>query len=88
MPKAVLLLVLLCVASVSYAPGLGGPFLFDDMKNIVDNPLVAMERLDGDGLYGPAYSGGNSYPDRGLARVSFALNYYFAGGGSRRGRSR
>ena len=64
-----------------YAPGLEGPFVFDDYPNIVANKLVAVDALDGEGLRDAAFSlGDRSYPDRGLARLSFALNYYFAGG--------
>ncbi len=61
-------------------PGLQGPFVFDDHPNIVANQLVAVDALDGESLRDAAFSLGNgSYPDRGLARLSFALNYYFAG---------
>ena len=78
------LLFLLAVLGVAvfavYAPGLQGPFVFDDHPNIVANQLVAVDALDGENLRDAAFSLGNgSYPDRGLARLSFALNYYFAG---------
>jgi hypothetical protein len=64
-----------------YAPGLKGPFVFDDYPNIVDNPLVAVDALDAANLRDAAFSLRNGpYPHRGLARLSFALNYYFAGG--------
>ncbi len=64
-----------------YSPGLEGPFVFDDFPNIVGNPLVAVDALDAENLRDAAFSLGNRpYPDRGLARLSFALNYYFAGG--------
>ncbi|NCF82912.1 MAG: hypothetical protein GWP74_15005, partial [Proteobacteria bacterium] len=63
-----------------YGPGLEGPFVFDDHPNIVGNQLVAVDVLDGENLRDAAFSLGNRhYPDRGLARLSFALNYYFAG---------
>ena len=79
------LLILLAVLGVGvfgvYAPGLQGPFVFDDYPNIVANQLIAVDTLDGEELRDAAFSLGNrSYPHRGLARVSFALNYYFAGG--------
>ena len=64
-----------------YAPGFVGPFVFDDYPNIVRNQLVAVDALDAESLRDAAFSRGKrSYPDRGLARLSFALNYYFAGG--------
>ena len=66
---------------VVYAPGLNGPFVFDDYPNIVHNPLVAVDALDAERLRDAAFSIGNRpYPHRGLARLSFALNYYFAAG--------
>ena len=78
------LLFLLAVLGVGvfsvYTPGLQGPFVFDDHPNIVGNQLVAVDALDAESLRDPAFSLGNgAYPDRGLARLSFALNYYFAG---------
>ena len=66
---------------VVYQPGLQGPFLLDDYPNIVANKLIAVDTLDGEHLRDAAFSLGNRpYPHRGLARLSFALNYYFAGG--------
>jgi hypothetical protein len=76
-----LLAVLGVGAFAVYAPGLQGPFVFDDYPNIVANKLVAIDTLDGEVLRDAAFSlGRDSYPNRGLARLSFALNYYFAGG--------
>ena len=76
-----LLVVLGAGVFAVYAPGLQGPFVFDDYPNIVDNKLVAVDALDSERLRDAAFSlGDRSYPDRGLARLSFALNYYFAGG--------
>ena len=40
-----------------YAPGLEGPFVFDDYPNIVDNPLVAVDALDA-GYTGTCSPGG------------------------------
>jgi len=66
---------------VVYQPGLQGPFLLDDYPNIVANKLITVDTLDGEHLRDAAFSLGNRpYPHRGLARLSFALNYYFAGG--------
>jgi hypothetical protein len=84
MNHRLILLFLLAVLGVGvfgvYGPGLEGPFVFDDHPNIVGNQLVAVDALDGENLRDAAFSLGNRhYPDRGLARLSFALNYYFAG---------
>lgn len=70
---------LLLVAAV-YVPGLRGPFLFDDFPNIVDNPLVAITSLDAQSLRNAALSNGSGPLGRPLPALSFALNYYFAGG--------
>ncbi len=75
-----LLAALATLVIAAYSPGLEGPFLFDDQPNIVDNPLVAVDSLDAEVLRDAAFSFGKAgYPHRGLARLSFALNYYFAG---------
>lgn len=76
-----MLLILLCTGAVAvYSPGLNGPFVFDDYHNIVRNPLVAIDALDAPRLRDAAFSHGDvTYPHRGLARVTFALNYHFAG---------
>jgi len=76
-----LLLAVLCAGVFGvYAPGLHGPFVFDDYPNIVANKLVAVDALDAERLRDAAFSlGSPSYPHRGLARLSFALNYYFSG---------
>ncbi len=63
-----------------YLPGLNGPFLLDDMIDIVANPAVAMVELSLDSVTRALFSGDLGYPHRGLARLSFALNHYFSGG--------
>lgn len=72
------LLVVLTVAV--YWTGLSGPFLFDDYPNFLRQPLLATTELGWDQLRDAAYSAGVSYPRRGIPRLSFALNHYFAGG--------
>jgi hypothetical protein len=72
----------LVLAAGSYWSGLTGPFLFDDHGNFLRNQAVKMNHLDWEGINEAAYSanmGGRSV-HRPLARVSFALNYYFSGG--------
>ncbi|MDX1434759.1 MAG: tetratricopeptide repeat protein, partial [Gammaproteobacteria bacterium] len=77
---AVLLASLCTLVALIYSPGLGGPFVFDDYPNIVDNSLVSIDSLHPAELRDAAFSLVNrSYPHRGLARLTFALNYYFAG---------
>ena len=62
-----------------YAGGLHGPFVFDDGPNITDETLIAIDSLSAADLAQAFFAERKSYPHRGLARVSFALNYYFSG---------
>jgi tetratricopeptide (TPR) repeat protein len=73
------LAVLLGLVVAVYAPGLEGPFLFDDRENITTSPSLKMRTLDPDSVRNALFAWGEWYPHRGLARLSFALNYYFAG---------
>ena len=61
-----------------YSPGLQGPFLLDDRENITAIPAMKMSALAVPGVRDALFAWGEWYPHRGLARLSFALNYYFA----------
>jgi len=71
---------LLLLVTGAYYFGLQGPFLFDDTVNITNIPAMALRDLSIQHLRDVAFSSGYQIPDRGLARLSFALNYYLAGG--------
>lgn len=71
--------LLVVSAWVVYQPGLNGPFIFDDYANIAGNRLVAIDRLSLRELAGAAHSGAAGSLNRPLPRVTFALNYFFAG---------
>jgi tetratricopeptide (TPR) repeat protein len=58
-----------------YSSNLEGPFVFDDGRNIQDNPAVRLTQLSWSGLKNAATK--NPLPNRPLAYLSFALNYYF-----------
>ena len=76
----VALTLLGCVAFAAYSPGLNGPFLFDDAGNFLQNPGVAMSELSWGSVVDAALSKtGVEYIHRPIPRVTFALNYYFAG---------
>ena len=79
--KHLIALILLgCVAFAVYSPGLNGPFLFDDAGNFLQNPGVAMSELSWRSVVDAALSKtGVEYIHRPIPRVTFALNYYFAG---------
>lgn len=79
-PRAPLLLfgLALLATALAYGLSLSGPFLFDDLQNIVGNPYVQPALLDWAALKAAAtaYPG---FPGRPVATVSFALNYLFGG---------
>ena len=62
-----------------YLPGLGGPFVLDDFPVVVGESAFQIKALNVESLREAAFATGDWYPRRGLARVTFALNYYFAG---------
>ena len=68
------------VAGLLFMPGLPGEFLFDDIPNIVNNPGIQLARLTPaavmDVLSTPQPSGSM----RGLPTLSFALDWWRAGG--------
>lgn len=73
-------LALLCVVTVAaYFPGLNGPFVLDDLPNITETNTTAIAALDVRALWLAANGAGDAYPERGISRMSFALNYYLAG---------
>lgn len=77
---AFILPLVFLVALVAYYPGLHGPFVFDDTINIVDNPRLALTRLDGESLLDAAFSSDSGILKRPLAMLTFAFNYYLSGG--------
>ena len=58
-----------------YSSNLEGPFVFDDGRNIKDNPAIRLTRLSWPGLIDAATE--SPLHNRPLAYISFALNYYF-----------
>jgi tetratricopeptide (TPR) repeat protein len=73
-----LAIVLLSIAI--YSPGLKGPFIFDDLPNIVYNNTLHIKQLSLSALNEAAHSLHSGPLGRPLAGVSFALNYYLADG--------
>jgi tetratricopeptide (TPR) repeat protein len=64
-------------AILAYAPGLNGPFVFDDVTNIAYNPSIRVERLSVKSLYELATSVTSGPLQRPVSMVSLGLNYYF-----------
>lgn len=73
-------LLLLLAGTLIYLPGVSGPFIFDDMQNIVNNHFVHISNLNLDDLYTAAFSTATGPLKRPVAMLSFALNYYAIGG--------
>jgi Flp pilus assembly protein TadD len=70
-----LLLGLVVLVFLIYSSGFNGPFIFDDLPNIQRNPHIRMKTLT---LEGIKRAGFESFsPNRPIANISFALNYYF-----------
>jgi len=68
------------LVTVIYLPGLHGPFVFDDLINIVTNPAVSKPSLS-PGWFGEILRSGMAGPlGRPLAYLSFGFNYSVAGG--------
>jgi hypothetical protein len=63
-----------------YLPGVHGPFVFDDITNIVANPAIARPGLS-PGWFREILDTGMAGPlGRPLAYLSFGFNYHIAGG--------
>ena len=71
-----LAIIFICgLAFVIYSNTLNVPFVFDDRINIPDNPAIRISQLTFENLSNSAFESPD--PDRPLANVSLALNYYF-----------
>ena len=78
--QALGLIAAMAVAAACYWPGLPGPFLFDDTTNILKNAPLRLDSLSPQALLRAGWSLESGPLKRPLAYLSFALNYYFAGG--------
>jgi len=58
-----------------YSSNLAGPFVFDDGRNIQNNPAIRLTQFSWSGLMDAATK--SPLPNRPLAYISFAFNYYF-----------
>ena len=60
-----------------YKPGLSGPFVFDDLTNILLVNTTYLKSLDSTALYNTAWAVKSGPLSRPIAILSFGLNYYF-----------
>lgn len=78
---AIIALVILALAAVAvyvYAPGLNGVFVFDSVERVIRSESLRMDSFGIEQLLGAAYAAQSDYPQRGLAYVTLALNYFLA----------
>ncbi len=73
-------LIVALLAGLAFAPGLPGEFVFDDIPNIVDNTAIQLHRLDANGLAQLMGGGQVSGVTRTLPTLTFALDFWRAGG--------
>lgn len=64
---------------VAYSPGLRGPFVFDDVVNILQNKALEISSLSWGALSHAALSSNAGPLQRPLSMLSFAVNAYFTG---------
>lgn len=74
------LVVLGAIILAVYAPGLRGPFVFDDIPNIVNNKSIAKPVPSAAGLTDAAWSGNSGPLKRPIAFISFYVDALIAGG--------
>jgi hypothetical protein len=73
-------LIVAVLAGLLFTPGLPGDFVFDDFPNIVNNEAIQLTRLDADALYKVIATPQISGSMRGLPTLTFALDFWRAGG--------
>ena len=62
-----------------YRPGLGGPFVFDDLSNVILPPQLKLEHISLDSLNAAARARDGHSLNRPLAMITFGLNRYAGG---------
>jgi len=70
-----LLFLLIIFVVIIYSSSIKGPFVFDDISSIQDNPQIRLTKLTLDGIIRAGFE--SPCKTRPLANISFALNYYF-----------
>lgn len=73
-------LVVALLAGALFTPGLPGEFVFDDFPNIVNNSGIHLSRLDASALLEIISARQMSGDTRGLPMLTFALDFWRAGG--------
>jgi tetratricopeptide (TPR) repeat protein len=74
---SIAVLVVVVIAIAPYLNALTGPFIYDDLPNIVDNKSIHITELDGASLLSAGFS--SPLPRRSFSYITFAINHYFHG---------
>jgi len=78
-PAIIVSILVIISCFVVYLPGLNGPFVFDDLTNIVFNDYLKITKLDWHSIRDAAGSGISGPLGRPLPMVSFAIDHVIAG---------
>ena len=73
--KIVIFIIFSALGIILYSNTFQAPFIFDDTYNITDNPHIRLKSLSFKEIADAGFKGRLS--TRPLAKISFALNYYF-----------
>ena len=73
-------LLVALLAALPFLPGLPGEFVFDDVPNIENNESIRLDTLTAEGLFNVIATPQISGAMRGLPTLTFALDYWRAGG--------
>lgn len=69
---------MICLAGIiAYANSLNGPFVYDDLRAILQNDSIRIESLNPSSIRQAAFTGASA--NRPVAGVTLALNYYLGG---------
>ena len=71
--------IIAIAVTLAYSPGLHGPFVFDDIPNIVRNSAIQISTLHPSSLCATVVNSPGNGLGRPLAILSFAINYFIAG---------
>ena len=75
----VVLICLLTIALIIYSKGVDGPYVLDDIPNLVDNQSLILNGLDFKSIKNAAMSSPSSIFYRPISMLTFAANFTFAG---------
>ena len=72
-------LILVCATVIAYSNSFNGPFVFDDVGAILNNPTLTKLWPPWDALLGPVGGSGSTAAGRPIVNLSLALNHSLGG---------